>query len=131
MKNHVFDGIPAWQPRPSIMSISLGNTRTRPTDGMVLVYVFEGTFLMGSTETEVTNAQYRLWVDDGVYCEESHAYDRYAKTAPVGSYPDIVSWSGILGLSGNVLEWVADWLGDFTTRFYYLGFRCANSVGVD
>jgi formylglycine-generating enzyme required for sulfatase activity len=34
--------------------------------------------------------------------------DGYAKTAPVGSYPDGVSWCGALDLAGNVWEWVAD-----------------------
>jgi TolB protein len=109
-----------------------------------------------------------------VNCDVSHADERYddgyTKTAPVGSYPDSASWSGVLGMGGNVSEWVADWLGDYTpeaesnptgplegnenivkgcswffhpaycrgaarasvnpdTRFDYLGFRCAISVG--
>jgi formylglycine-generating enzyme required for sulfatase activity len=35
--------------------------------------------------------------------------DGYGYTAPVGSYPDGVSWCGTLDLAGNVWEWVADW----------------------
>lgn len=30
---------------------------------------------------------------------------------PVGSYPTGASWVGALDLSGNAMEWVADWLG--------------------
>jgi formylglycine-generating enzyme required for sulfatase activity len=29
---------------------------------------------------------------------------------PVGSYPDGASWIGALDMSGNAMEWVADWL---------------------
>jgi formylglycine-generating enzyme required for sulfatase activity len=32
-------------------------------------------------------------------------------TVPVGSYPDGASWVGALDMSGNVMEWVADWWG--------------------
>jgi formylglycine-generating enzyme required for sulfatase activity len=39
--------------------------------------------------------------------------DGYALTAPVGSYPDGASWCGALDMEGNVLEWVADWHGDY------------------
>jgi formylglycine-generating enzyme required for sulfatase activity len=35
--------------------------------------------------------------------------DGYADTAPVGSFPQGVSWSGAQDLAGNVWEWVADW----------------------
>ncbi len=31
-------------------------------------------------------------------------------TKPVGSYPDGASWVGALDMSGNVMEWVSDWL---------------------
>lgn len=40
--------------------------------------------------------------------------DGYADTAPVGSYPSGASWVGVLDMSGNVWEWVADWYGDYT-----------------
>ncbi|MGC9335394.1 MAG: formylglycine-generating enzyme family protein [Anaerolineae bacterium] len=39
--------------------------------------------------------------------------DGYARTAPVGSYPDGASWCGALDLAGNVWEWVADWHGAY------------------
>jgi len=41
--------------------------------------------------------------------------DGYARTAPVGSYPDGASWVGALDLSGNVWEWTADWFGDYAS----------------
>jgi formylglycine-generating enzyme required for sulfatase activity len=39
--------------------------------------------------------------------------DGYPNTAPVGSYPDGISWVGAYDLSGNVSEWVADWYGTY------------------
>ena len=35
--------------------------------------------------------------------------DGYAKTAPVGSYPDGASPYGALDMAGNAWEWVSDW----------------------
>ncbi len=35
--------------------------------------------------------------------------DGYSDTSPVGEYPDGASTYGVLDLSGNVYEWVADW----------------------
>lgn len=234
-------GIPSTDtPSPTAIpmpTLSPGDTWTRPVDGMVMVYVPDGTFQMGSTETEIedaislcrqhysfcnrwyymrqspqhsvsldgfwldqteiTNAQYRQCVKEGAcseplackkgeptysdaeksthpvvcvdwhaaneYCEWagarlpteaeweyafrgvqgliypwgdsfdgaklnycdancdlSHADDRYddeyAKTAPSGSYPEGASWCGALNMSGNVSEWVADWLGDYSPQ---------------
>jgi Tol biopolymer transport system component len=239
--NDANDQHPAWRPgSPTDVPVSLtpdvGDTRIRPTDGMTMVCVPGGTFLMGSTEdeieeaisvcrqhyspcnrwyyersspqhavsldgfwldrTEVTNAQYRQCVEEGVcsepleckkgeptysdadklahpvvcvdwhvanqYCEwaggrlpteaeweyafrgqrgsiypwgdafdgqklnycdvncdQAHADDRYddgyARTAPVEGHPEDVSWCGALGMSGNVSEWVVDWLGEYTS----------------
>jgi formylglycine-generating enzyme required for sulfatase activity len=39
--------------------------------------------------------------------------DGYARTAPVGSYPEGTSWCGALDMAGNVTEWVADWYGPY------------------
>ena len=39
--------------------------------------------------------------------------DGYAYTAPAGSYPDGASWCGAEDLSGNVWEWVSDWMGKY------------------
>jgi formylglycine-generating enzyme required for sulfatase activity len=50
-------------------------------------------------------------------CDAGHAdgrfNDNYPKTAPVTSHLSDASWSGVLGMGGNVSEWVADWLGDY------------------
>ena len=40
--------------------------------------------------------------------------DGYADTAPVGEYSDGASTYGILDMSGNVYEWVADWFGPYS-----------------
>jgi formylglycine-generating enzyme required for sulfatase activity len=37
--------------------------------------------------------------------------DGYSHTAPVGSYPDGISWCGAYDLAGNTAEWGADWYG--------------------
>jgi formylglycine-generating enzyme required for sulfatase activity len=42
--------------------------------------------------------------------------DGYARTAPVGSFPDGASWCGALDLAGNVWEWTADWYGDYSAE---------------
>jgi formylglycine-generating enzyme required for sulfatase activity len=209
---------------------SLGDTRVRSTDGMVMVYVPPGEFEMGSTEedvdyalelcleygtncrrwyfsveqplhpveldgfwldrTEVNNEQYETCVEAGVcseagcgddtqltggnlpvvcvtwdqaaaycewagarlpteaeweyaargldgrrypwgdefdgsllnYCDSNCAHDKrdemyddgYARSAPVGSYPDGASWTGALDMAGNVWELVADWNGEYS-----------------
>lgn len=36
--------------------------------------------------------------------------DGFARTAPVGSYPDGISPFGIMDMAGNAEEWVQDWL---------------------
>jgi formylglycine-generating enzyme required for sulfatase activity len=33
---------------------------------------------------------------------------------PTGNYPLGASWVGALDMAGNVMEWVQDWLGDYT-----------------
>ena len=35
---------------------------------------------------------------------------------PVGSYPLGASWVGAHDMAGNVMEWVQDWLGDYTAK---------------
>jgi formylglycine-generating enzyme required for sulfatase activity len=51
-------------------------------------------------------------------CGQTHSDDRFddgfSHTAPVGSYPTGIGWSGVYNLSGNVSEWVADWFGAYT-----------------
>jgi len=41
--------------------------------------------------------------------------DGFVKAAPVGSFPQDLSWCGALDLSGNVSEWVADWSGSYSS----------------
>jgi formylglycine-generating enzyme required for sulfatase activity len=35
---------------------------------------------------------------------------------PVGSYPTGASWVGALDMAGNVMEWVQDWLGPYSSN---------------
>ena len=42
-------------------------------------------------------------------CCAADASDGYARTSPVGSYPDGVSPHGVYDMAGNVAEWVSDW----------------------
>ncbi len=222
-------GTPASTPTlvPTISSLPMlaaGATRISPQDGMVLVYIPAGEFLMGSTNSDVgadidempqhtvflsafwmdrtvvTNAMYAAfldrmgnqesgnstWLDAGdqdvliyhknevwspvegagnlpaveitwygaqAYCEwagrrlpteaewekaarglDSRVYPwgneidctkaQYANCGgsllPVGSQPEGASPYGVLGLSGNVWEWVADW---YAEDYYFLSAR--------
>jgi formylglycine-generating enzyme required for sulfatase activity/predicted Ser/Thr protein kinase len=94
---------PTDTPRPK--TPKAGDTQTRAKDGMIMVYVPAGEFLMGSTDadssaaddekpqhtvtldafwidrTEVTNAQYRRCVEAGA-CQEPGCWDNDAYNAP-------------------------------------------------
>lgn len=48
--------------------------------------------------------------DDFTECDDGHI-----NTAPVGSFPDGVSWCGALDMAGNVWEWVSDKFGDYVS----------------
>jgi formylglycine-generating enzyme required for sulfatase activity len=51
--------------------------------------------------------------------------DGYYDTAPVGEYPGGASAYGVLDMSGNVYEWVADWFARYSPD------RQANPAGPD
>jgi len=42
--------------------------------------------------------------------------DGYVYSAPSGNYPAGASWAGVLDMSGNVAEWVADWYGPYSSE---------------
>ena len=117
---------PTEMPQTMQSALDLGATRTRLTDGMILVYVPGGEFLMGSVDadgeavgtriyeneypqhevtveafwldqTEVTNAQYALYVQDG-HCSapkdfSSRTRGAYYDDPAFANYPVInVTW---------------------------------------
>ena len=51
--------------------------------------------------------------------------DNHARTAPVGSYSNNVSWAGAYDMMGNVWEWVSDWYG----KNYYSISPRSNPMG--
>jgi serine/threonine-protein kinase len=57
------------------------------------------------------------------YCNLSKAdkgfSDGYLDTAPVGSYLSGVSWCGALDMTGNVWEWVMDWMAFYPNHPYH------------
>jgi len=113
---------------------NIGDTWTRPADGMVMVYVPAGEFLMGSSDaddqaqdtekpqhtvyldafwidrTEVTNAQYRKCVEAGA-CREPGCWNDERYSAP--DQPVVcVSWDGAqdyAAWTGGRLPTEAEW----------------------
>ena len=115
--------MPTEAPTAAPAGPSLGDTWTRPVDGMVMVYVPGGMFQMGSAETdslasdpefpqhavtldsfwidstEVTNGQYDLCVADGT-CWPSGYQEDEERTGP--EYPvETVSWDN----AATYCEW--------------------------
>ena len=56
-----------------------------------------------------------------------HFDDGYAETSPIGSFAQGASPYGALEMSGNVLEWVADWY----SAAYYKSSPTSNPLGPD
>jgi formylglycine-generating enzyme required for sulfatase activity len=67
------------------------------------------------------------------FCDKNCGYafadksldDGYAETSPAGSFPKGASPYGVLDMSGNVLEWVADWYA----ADYYQNSPPSNPLG--
>jgi formylglycine-generating enzyme required for sulfatase activity len=74
-----------------------------------------------------TDGRIWSWGDEfvGDRANLSGQTDGYAFTAPVGSFPEDVSPYGLLDVTGNAAEWVADWYGDE----YYAHSPDANPPG--
>ncbi|MCP4158305.1 MAG: formylglycine-generating enzyme family protein, partial [bacterium] len=53
------------------------------------------------------------------------AYDRYAMTSPVGTYPEGQSAYEVYDMAGNAAEWVADWYA----KDYYADSPIQNPLG--
>ena len=71
----------------------------RGSDGRLYPWgdVFDGT-LLNTCDAACLNVWHALAYDDG-----------YARSAPVGSYPEGRSWVGAEDMAGNVWEWTAAW----------------------
>jgi formylglycine-generating enzyme required for sulfatase activity len=59
------------------------------------------------------------WREKAASCQDGEmrrhtCNDGYEHIAPVGSLPEGASWVGALDMSGNVEEWVFDWLDDYS-----------------
>lgn len=66
----------------------------------------------------------------GAFADDpTDARDGHANLAPVGSYPDGATPEGVLDLSGNVGEWVADWFDLDDRGFGYPGTPQLNPKG--
>jgi len=68
-------------------------------------------FPWGNTDVTGEKANYCDLNCEYEWLDESQD-DGYARTAPVGSYPNGASPYGALDMAGNVWEWVADWYGE-------------------
>ncbi len=73
----------------------------RGPDGLVFPWGNEFDCSLGNFDDETQEDSYV--VKGGVNC------DGFADTAPVGSFPGGASWVGVLDMSGNAWEWMADW----------------------
>jgi formylglycine-generating enzyme required for sulfatase activity len=76
----------------------------RGPDGLIFPWGDAFDCRLGNFDDETRHTS---WVLEG-----AKGCDGYVETAPVGSFPDGASWVGALDMSGNVLEWLADWHDD-------------------
>ncbi len=65
--------------------------------------------------------------DGSRLCWNRSTREGVARTVPVGSFPEGVSWCGALDLAGNVWEWCADWYD----REYYRHSPARDPQGPD
>jgi formylglycine-generating enzyme required for sulfatase activity len=103
--------LPTNTPMPSL-SLGIGSTQISPKDGMVMVYVPEGEFLMGSEDgtthespehsvyldaywidqTEVTNEMYAKCVADNGACTSPNGTDHFGNTSYANHPVVYVNW---------------------------------------
>jgi formylglycine-generating enzyme required for sulfatase activity len=102
-----------------------------PSKNEKLVYPWGDTYdcSKGNFDDE-TQLDASLMQDGSVSC------DGFAKTAPVGSFPQGASPYGVLDMGGNVWEWVHDAFievdpFDATIQNYYAISPSVNPMGVD
>ncbi|MFW5943366.1 MAG: SUMF1/EgtB/PvdO family nonheme iron enzyme [Chloroflexota bacterium] len=73
------------------------------------------------------NGELLNYCDDNCYKQEKDSGydDQYGDTAPVGSYPEGRSPTGVYDMLGNVMEWTNDWYD----RNYYTSAPEVNPLG--
>jgi eukaryotic-like serine/threonine-protein kinase len=78
----------------------------RGSDGRIFPW---GNALPTGSQVNGADRRMRISPPDRFIGGDGRIDDGYARTAPVGSYPDGASPYGALDMAGNVSEWVYDW----------------------